>query len=49
MNSFNLSEIGEQLKETSQKSVSTGVSFAGKSLKLNSEKDGNYFSCFKLL
>ncbi|XP_051175438.1 ran GTPase-activating protein 1 [Leptopilina boulardi] len=40
MSSFNLSKIGELLEDTSQKSVSTGVSFAGKSLKLNSENDG---------
>ncbi|XP_043472788.1 ran GTPase-activating protein 1 [Leptopilina heterotoma] len=40
MTSFNLSEIGELLKDASQKSASTGVSFAGKSLKLNSEEDG---------
>ncbi|XP_033223220.1 ran GTPase-activating protein 1 [Belonocnema kinseyi] len=39
MTSFNFSEIGEQLQQASQKSKSTGISFAGKSLKLNSEED----------
>lgn len=49
MTSFNLSEIGELLKDASQKSASTGVSFAGKSLKLNSEEDGMYIFCLNLL
>ena len=43
MTSFNFNEIGKQLQMACQKSESTGVSFAGKSLKLNSEEDGKYF------
>ncbi|XP_053994785.1 ran GTPase-activating protein 1 [Hylaeus anthracinus] len=40
MTSFNLSGLGDQLKEVAQHSSSgTGVSFANKSLKLDSEED----------
>ncbi|KZC04806.1 Ran GTPase-activating protein 1 [Dufourea novaeangliae] len=41
MASFNLSELGSQLKDITQIATSTGVSFAHKSLKLNTEEDAS--------
>lgn len=40
MSSFDFNAIGNSLNEASQKTEGTGVSFAGKSLKLNTEDDG---------
>lgn len=40
MTSFNLRELCDQLKNATQKSPFIGVSFAGQSLKLDTEKDG---------
>ncbi|XP_076248152.1 ran GTPase activating protein [Calliopsis andreniformis] len=39
MTAFNLNELEAQLKDVTQDSAGTGVSFANKSLKLNSEED----------
>ncbi|XP_008210993.1 ran GTPase-activating protein 1 [Nasonia vitripennis] len=44
MSSFNFNAIGNSLKEASQKTEGTGVSFAGKSLKLNTEDDAKQVS-----
>lgn len=45
--SFSLEDIANSLKEASTEYVQSGVSFAGKSLKLDSEKDGElYYSSF---
>lgn len=44
MTSFNFNAIGDSLKEASQKTEGTGVSFAGKSLKLNTEDDGEFLA-----
>lgn len=43
MSSFNLSELKDVLKDNTEK---TGVSFAGKFLKLDSEKDGIIYFYF---
>ena len=40
MTSFNLSEIDQQLNAVNLKKQQSGVSFSGKALKLNEEKDG---------
>lgn len=40
MSTFNFKEISEQLNEAGSKNAGTGVSFAGRSLKLDTEKDG---------
>lgn len=40
MSTFDFKSIGNSLNEASQKSEGTGVSFAGKSLKLDNENDG---------
>lgn len=40
MTSFNLSELGSQLEDVSQDPAGVGVSFAKKSLKLDSEEGG---------
>lgn len=40
MTSFNLSELENQLKDVTGNPTGTGVSFANKYLKLDSEEDG---------
>lgn len=39
MSSFNLNDLGDQLNDVTQNNTGTGVSFAKKSLKLDSEED----------
>jgi hypothetical protein len=43
MSIFNFNAIGDSLNESSLKAKGTGVSFAGKSLKLNNEYDGKLY------
>jgi len=42
---FSLNEITEQLKDASRKCTGTGVSFAGRSLVLDTAKDGKISIC----
>ena len=41
--SFNFQDVGEQLNAAGAKDSSTGVSFAGRSLKLDTDSDGETF------
>lgn len=43
MSSFNLNDLGAQLKDVTENSTGIGVSFAKKSLKLDSKEDGKLF------
>lgn len=44
MSSFNLSDLEAQLQDITENNAGNGVSFAKKSLKLDSEEDGKLFT-----
>lgn len=43
MSSFNLNDLGTELQDVTQNNAGIGVSFAKKSLKLDTEEDGKLF------